>query len=366
MNNIAINKLLLPPFLVLCIVLFYIGLIKGFILFLPFLLGFLVSKAVSPFADWIVKHTRLHKGFVVGFTIVTFLALGGYLIYLIGLGLIDAAGEVAKQLPAWSQAILNYAEKIFERFKLWVAFIPQQGELSLKDAIGSIVNALSSRLTSFASKGISVASSLPGVLIGIVVTILSAFFFSKDSGAIRDTLGPTLYKYIGSKSIYINFKRDILAVIWGYLRAQLTLMSVTMTVVTTGLAIIGVKNALALGILAGIVDSLPILGPAAFFMPWVAVMALTGQGVLAVKLFILYVVTTVTRQLLEPKVLSAHIGVHPLLTLMGLYLGIQFFGFPGIILGPFTMVTLVASYKRYIQHKQLEEPAIMHRKRRAD
>lgn len=366
MNNIAINKLLLPPFLVLCVVLLYLGLIKGFVLFLPFILGYLVSKAVSPLADWIVKHTKLHKGFVVGFTILSILALGGFLIYLIGLGLVDAVSELAKQLPTWSRAIMSYAEGLFERFKLWVSFLPQDGDMSLKDAIDSVVNALSTRLTSFASKGISVATSLPGILIGIVVTILSAFFFSKDSGLIRDKLGPVLYRYIGSKPIFINFKRDILAVIWGYLKAQLTLMSVTTTVVATGLAIIGVNNALALGLLAGIVDSLPILGPAAFFMPWVAVMALTGQTALAIKLFVLYLVTTITRQLLEPKVLSAHIGVHPLLTLMGLYLGIQFFGFPGLILGPFTMVTLVASYKRYVQHQQLEEPAIMHRKKRTE
>lgn len=360
MNNITINKLMILPFLILCIALFYLGIIKGFLLFLPFLIGYGVSRIVSPIADWIVKHSKIPKGAVVAVTMALVIGICSYLVYLAGLGAVIGIKEFASDLPQYVDAVTGYAEALWERLKIWVVLLPQESSLSVNQALDGIVQQLSTGLSSFATKGISALTSIPSLLIAVIVTLVSSYFYTKDYELIRNTFGPFLKKHLGTNPFFLNFKKDILSVLWGYLKAQLILMSVTTVIVSIGLLIFRIENAPLLGLLAGAVDALPLLGPAAFFMPWILVMVAIGNTQLALKLFGLYLLTTITRQLLEPKVLSAHIGVHPILTLMGLYLGIKFLGVPGLILGPFTMVTLVASYKRYIKHQTLEEPAIMH------
>lgn len=361
MNSIVINKLMLIPIVLFGIALFYWGLMKGALLLMPFILGYGISRLVSPVSDFIVVRFRLHRGLVVGLTMLCFTALGGIGIYSLGLYLFSAIGDLAVRVPTWTQSLIHVGDQIWSRMESWIAFLPEDLDFSLTNTLSTFASALSGRLGTVATRGLGIATSLPGLLVGVVVTLVSTFFFAKDEVLIQASIGPIYKRYIGSNQYIQSFRKEILSVLWGYLKAQLTLMGFTFTIVTVGLWIFGFKSAPLIGLGIGLVDALPLLGPASVFMPWILVSWFGGNTSLAIQLGGLYLVTTLTRQLLEPKILSAHIGVHPILTLMGLYLGIRFLGFPGLILGPLTMVALVATYKHYVQHEKLQEPAIMGR-----
>ena len=210
-----------------------------------------------------------------------------------------------------------------------------------------MISSLGNWATQFAGKGVSIAISLPKLLIAVIITMLSAFFFTKDRKTIESIISPYKKRYFTENVHFLTFKQDVLSVILGYLKAQLILMSVTTTICAIGLSIIGIPKAIPIAFGIGLVDALPIFGPAAVYMPWIISTLIVGKSAVALKLFILYLCTTITRQIIEPKVVGTQIGIHPLLTLTALYLGVKLLGAPGLILGPFTGVTIIATYKRY-------------------
>ncbi|MFZ2851980.1 MAG: AI-2E family transporter, partial [Leptotrichiaceae bacterium] len=85
---------------------------------------------------------------------------------------------------------------------------------------------------------------------------------------------------------------------------------------------------------------LPILGAGAILIPWSIFSFITGDIKLGFAIFILYVIVLAVRQLLEPKLISQKIGVHPLVTLVSMYSGFKLLGIVGFLIGPIVMIIL--------------------------
>jgi sporulation integral membrane protein YtvI len=133
--------------------------------------------------------------------------------------------------------------------------------------------------------------------------------------------------------------------LFGYIRAQLILMSMTFIELNIGLAIAGVKHSILVAAIISLIDALPILGSGSILIPWSAFSFLMGNFELGVALLVIYVVVLVVRQFVEPKVLGQQIGLHPLITLVAMYSGLKLFGFAGLIIGPvsFLLIKNIAS-----------------------
>ena len=103
----------------------------------------------------------------------------------------------------------------------------------------------------------------------------------------------------------------------------------------------------ALGI--AFVDALPILGSSAVMIPWAVVEALNGDIVLGIAIIILLGMMAVIRNVLEPKLVSKHIGIHPVVTLIAMYTGYKIIGVFGMILGPILLIILKEIYSPMIE-----------------
>lgn len=132
--------------------------------------------------------------------------------------------------------------------------------------------------------------------------------------------------YLKSKSHY-----------WLY-ESQLLLVAMTIGIVLIGLIILKVEHALVIALCIGLVDLLPYIGSGTVFLPWIIYSAMTGNLSLAIGLGILYIVVLIQRQISEPKVLSKSIGLNPLATLVALFVGLKWFGFLGLVIGPASLV----------------------------
>ncbi|MEM5598483.1 AI-2E family transporter [Niallia circulans] len=129
---------------------------------------------------------------------------------------------------------------------------------------------------------------------------------------------------------------------FGFLKAQLTLVSITTVIILIGLLILRVDYAITIALLTGIVDIIPYLGTGLIFVPWIIYEIITGQIVLAIGLSVLYIIVLVQRQIMEPKILSSNIGLDPLATLIALFVGFKLFGFIGLIVGPVSLVIVTS------------------------
>jgi sporulation integral membrane protein YtvI len=101
-----------------------------------------------------------------------------------------------------------------------------------------------------------------------------------------------------------------------------------------GFLILGIKDAVFIAMLIAILDVLPVLGSGTVLIPWGVVSLILGDPTTGIGVLILYGIITVVRQIVEPKIVGSQIGLHPLVTIASLYIGLRLMGGLGLIMGP--------------------------------
>ena len=140
---------------------------------------------------------------------------------------------------------------------------------------------------------------------------------------------------------YDNFSN----VIGQYIRAQLILITISFVICTVGFTIIGAESPLAMGLFTGVMDIIPVLGPGTLIIPWAVWSFIVGDIGFGIGLLIIYVIVSVTRYILEPKIVGDRVGLHPLAALAAIFIGMKLFGLIGLILGPIVLAVILAMLK---------------------
>lgn len=197
---------------------------------------------------------------------------------------------------------------------------------AIQEQITSIVSGISLFLIDFA-KGI------PSLFIAAFASVFTAFFLLRDSEKIIDFS----CRFFGEKFCRgcFRLKDTFFSVAASYLKAQLILVGIVFAVLLSGFLLLKVKYAFLLAILTALVDAVPVFGTGTILLPMSIFNFLTGNTPLGWGILILYGVTLLVRQFCEPKILGKSLGIHPLLTVFSLYVGMKLFGIPGLVLGPF-------------------------------
>lgn len=199
----------------------------------------------------------------------------------------------------------------------------------ITDALESISGSLLEGLATAISK---VAMKLPGVFVFTVVTVISAAYFAYDLDKINAFVRRILPKSI--ISLLRRLKRGFASVGVRYVRSYLIIMSVTFVTLLLGFLIIGVEYAVLIALFVAVLDILPVFGIGTVLLPWSVVSFVMSDAPRGIGLLIIFLFITVLREIVEPKILGKNLGLHPLLTLILLYLGYSFFGFFGMVLLP--------------------------------
>ncbi|KYD21795.1 hypothetical protein B4109_2120 [Geobacillus stearothermophilus] len=131
----------------------------------------------------------------------------------------------------------------------------------------------------------------------------------------------------------------------GFIKAQFLLSLVTFFLALAGLLVLGIDYAALMALVIVIVDILPILGTGSVLVPWGIISMANGDNTLGVGLIVLFIVITVVRRIIEPKVFSTNLGISPLAALVSVYLGFQLLGFIGLFVGPVVVILIEALAK---------------------
>lgn len=208
--------------------------------------------------------------------------------------------------------------------------------------ISSITGGISSGLVSV----FSVVKNVPSILISVVIAIIAWIFFTKDYDYVVGFIKHQLPE--GKKNILVELKQVFNKTIVTMFKAYGIIMCITFLelflgfFVMTKLGIMKNDYYILIAVATAIFDILPIAGSGGVLIPWTIVSAAMGNYKQAVGLMILYGIMTIVRQYIEPKIVGSSLGVHPLVTLMGLYFGLKLFGFMGMIMVPLAIMTLKA------------------------
>lgn len=316
---------------------------------LPFILAVVIAILIDPVVDWLETKRRMPRGAAVALTLCLLLLFIVFALVLIISQLMEELSGLYVGLPAYSRDLLNYGLHLFEQAREFFSNnpLPLEAQSALQNNLQRGLTLLSEGVSASINLLFNLLTGLPGFVTIIIIAGLATFFISRDKTAISFLLFSLMpKKLIKPTSAVIS---DISRALVGFFRAQTILISITAISCIIGLNILGAKYAFTVGILVGLFDLLPILGPGAILVPWAIIEILIGELAFGVKVLVLYALLTGVRQLIEPKILASNIGLHPLATLMALYLGLRFFGVTGIILGPFLIIIVKSLLKSTVK-----------------
>ncbi len=310
----------------------------------PFILAFVFSRIIEYPVSFFEKKLRIPRP--VSSLIFTLIFYGtiGTLLYFAANNLIDSLLLLFEKLKTLDINLL--IDKINETFTSILSYLPLEAQdfisSNIETWLSELIAALQNLISPVVSYTANIATILPSVLIFIIVSIASTYFLSSDYPKLRKKLAESLSE---SKRMKIRRIRSQLSTtVFAYARAVFILICITFVELAIGLSLLGVDNALLIAGIVAIIDALPILGTGWILMPWAIVSLIAGNYVFAIGLAVIYVVVTVVRNLIEPKIVGEHIGLHPLATLASIYIGLKFFGLIGI----FTPI-IVALIKRFYE-----------------
>ena len=306
--------------------------------FMPFVIGWLLSMLANPLVRFLERKlclVRKHSSMVI---VAGALALVIGFIYLIVSNGARLLWSFMKDLPGLYAGIEVEVQESLRRIEDLFTYAPagirdawekMGGDLgnNVGDLMGKIARSITPPTVEAAG---AVAKVIPSVLVYSVVTILSAYFFIADRDRIMAFVRSHMPQWAKKYSQYI--KSEVCRLIEGYFIAQFKIMAVVWLILTAGFFLLGVRYSLLWGFLIAFLDFLPVFGTGTALILWGIVKLLGGEYAFAAGLLLIYVLTQVIRQVIQPKLVGDSLGLNPMLTLFLLYLGFKVNGIAGMIL----------------------------------
>ncbi len=302
--------------------------------FMPFVIGWLIAMIANPLVRFLESRMKLVRKHGSVLIVVLALALVIGLGYFLVSRLLYQAFGLVKDLPEMYAAVSVVLEDFFRRFDEFYRFLPPNVMQAWSDFTGNVGQMIGLLLQKAASPTVeaagNVAMRIPNAMVNVIVTILSAYFFLAE----RERILELWQRYLpeGGNRYCRKLREDLIQLVSGYFMAQFKIMFMVALILLAGFLVLGIRYAFLLAVLIAVLDFLPLFGTGTVLLPWAAVKLLSGEYMLAAGLAMLYVVSQVTRQMVQPKIVGDSMGLPPLLTLFLLYLGFKTRGISGMIL----------------------------------
>lgn len=321
-----------------------IGLIvalKLSVFYMPFLVAFIISLIIEPAIKFIMKKTNLTRrtSSIIIFTIVIIIIVG-LLTWLI----ITLFSESSSLL----QGLNNYFDKAYIQFQNFTSslnfdkiHVSDEILTVIQNSTGDILQTVSNWVRGALTGLINLVTSLPSIAICIGITFVALYFICVDKIYILDQIEHHLPK-VWVKKLKSHFK-GLIESLGGYLKAQASLVLVSFIISLIGLYFLkftkfNVEYPLLMALFIGFVDALPILGSGSVMIPWAILSGINGDINLGIAIIVLLIIMSIARQVLEPKLVSKNIGIHPIFTLISMYTGFKIIGIVGLLIGPIVLI----------------------------
>ena len=193
-------------------------------------------------------------------------------------------------------------------------------------------------------------AGIPGLIIKLILMIISCFFFLLDYDKIMAFFVSLVPK--GKEETFEKVKWYVTNTLLVYIRSYSLLFLMTYVELSIGFQILGIPYAPIIGLMVAIFDILPILGTGGILLPWTVILLVMKNIPMGIGMFALYLIITIIRNIMEPKLVGKQIGLHPLATMISLYVGLKVIGFWGMLIFPATLAVL-SSMKKEMQEREL-------------
>ena len=328
--------------------------------FLPFLIGWIVSLIANPLVHFLEKKIKLRRKHSSAIIIVA------AIIFIVGTSallitaLVREATELSNELPAIIESMKLQLNEINGYIQKFTSALPQNVQNVMNNVVSDLGDSVTSYMDNRQETSIDSAKNIVGNIaegfLMIIITILSAYFFTAE----RNNIAAGLKKRLPESAvnywrlIYSNFT----SAFGGYFKAQFKIMLVLTVIMFIGFEILRINFSFLAALGIALLDVLPVFGTGAILWPWAIYDVLSGQYIRAIGLVVIYLICQVVKQLLQPKMVGDSIGLNPLATLLFMFIGYRLYGVFGMIIGiPIGMVLVnmyrVGMFERLIRGFQI-------------
>ncbi|KPU42941.1 hypothetical protein OXPF_37100 [Oxobacter pfennigii] len=307
---------------------------------LPYILPLVLGAIIAFLAQWpinfIEKKTKVKRRIV---AIVVVLIIFG----IISAVLSFAIASIVSELVSLSSIL----PELYNEFKVEAYRYLDLGAQYFQSIDPAIIESIKGNASRIFSGSFTVAvfivnfllnilKSLPGLVMLILFTLISGVYLAMDLPMIKKSFYSLFTKEDGKTAR--NFLIEANKMLGGYIRAYFIVISVTFIETLIGTQILRIKYSILLSLVTSISDMLPVLGPGTVLIPTGIVYLLSGDLVKGIGMLVIYVVTLVVRQVLEPRIVSSSLGIYPLAILMAIFIGLKVYGFVGMFFCIFYVV----------------------------
>lgn len=309
---------------------------------LPFVLAFIVAATLQRPLRWLVKKTKISKKFfsvVLVILLVLFIAgIVGIIGWQLVIGTVNFFNDEGNL-----QLIKSTLTDVTNSINSWIVNL---SNMLSPDAMASVQNSVSNSASSiidffttfFKGSLQFITTKLPAMLVSFIIWVIASIFLTIDYQRVINFF---LRQVPKRHTELVNTIRDLCTnTIFKLIKAYALLMFITFMELSIGLTILNIPYSILIAAMIAVVDILPVLGTGTIVIPWAFIELIMGNVHLFIGLSIMYIIITIIRNILEPRLVSQQIGLNPLVTLFFMFLGLKSIGIFGMLLFPVTIMIL--------------------------
>lgn len=337
--TINISTLTILKILLIFLILAFMYMIRQVVALI--FVSLILASALDPSVDWFYRR-KIPRG--LGILIIYLL-----LFTIIGLSIVLIIPPITNEISEIAQSFPVYYEKIIHAYDKFKDIGSIGGSQQLQEGLTS----LSSNIADAASGLVNTIFSIFGGIISFFLILVITFYFTVQEEGLKrffKSITPSKHQpYIMQLISRMQKKLGL------WLRGQLILSLVIFILVFTGLSILGVKYALLLAFLAGVLEIIPFLGPTLAAIPAVF-LTLSHSPFKALLVVILYfIIQQLENQIIVPKIMGKSVDLNPLVVIIVILVGVKLGGIVGALLAVPVATALSVFLKDVFQSKEKNE-----------
>jgi len=313
----------------------------------PFIVAYLMAAVLNPVVSRVrFKGRAPRKALAITLVALVYIALLALLLWAVR-ATFSQVISLAANIPSILDGFQSAMRFVNERMEWFLDYVPPDTRNVLVGIVGSVYQWFRATLQSFFL--FLLAGARPASLrigswaLQSVFAMIAAYYFTAE----YHLHGDWIKKRIGNR-IYGKFRMlgsAVQSALGNYLKAQFLLALVCFALMFPALALYGQRYAFLIGLFVAFLDFLPFFGAPALLLPWGTLTLLAGDTGKGIFLFVLMAVFFMIRRVVEPKLVGDQAGLHPLVALVGIYVGIRLGGILGALLGPVLLMAAISIYK---------------------
>lgn len=301
--------------------------------FMPFFVGWIISLIANPIVRFFETKLKIRRKMGTVVVIIAVLALvvtGGYFVCA---WLVEQMVSFVNELPEMWENLQGDLANIGKRMMVMYHYLPKNWQQNLDGLMNNLHSIWGDWVGGLSAPTITAvgnfAKNIPLVVIGVVMCLLSSYFFVADKDYVHHIWKKVLPLTLQDRANMIQ--RSLKRAVGGYFKAQIKIEIWMYLLLAIGFWILRVRYAFLIAIAVAFLDLLPFFGTGTVLVPWAIIKFLNGEYGMVLGLLIIWGVGQLARQLIQPKIVGDSVGLAPLPTLFLLYIGYRMGGVFGML-----------------------------------